>query len=495
MHSVNKLSRGEIYSIFYYTGYICILLGLIMLIPIIIALIYNEHQLIIPFVYSTIISLLIGVPLYQYYKNKTELSLKSAMIFAAVIWLIGCALAALPYYLSGQLPYWDSYFEAMSGFTTTGFTMYPNLEAVPYAMQFWRGFTQWLGGIGIIVLVLTILTSPSINIMRMYAAEGRDERITPSIRHTTRIILYIYSLYTAISVVLFILAGMPLFDSVFYTFSALSTGGFALGNESIFFYHNAWIEFVAIVVMIIGGTNFALHYTILKGNWKEYFKDIETKVAYPLLIIGTLIVAGFLYNTSYYGHDMLLALRYSVFQVVSALTTTGLQTAMPAEITQKWTGLGIFVLTILMIIGAGACSTGGGIKWLRIGILVKGAWWQVKQLLVPSKAIISHKIHHVRDLWVTDDILRLTGLFVFVYLLVYLISVIIVLIYYQNVAQVLFEVASALSNVGLADGLVTYSSPVVVKIVFIIDFWVGRLEIWPVLLLFTIIINNDPRKR
>lgn len=465
-----------------------------MLLPIVVALIYNEHQLILPFIYSTIISILIGFPLYKFFENKTELSLKSAMLFATVIWLIGCAIAALPYYISGQLPYLDGYFEAMSGFTTTGFTMYPNLDVVPYTMQFWRGFTQWLGGIGIIVLALTILTSPSVNIMRMYAAEGRDERILPSIRHTSKIILYIYTLYTVISIALFLLAGMPVFDSIFYAFSALSTGGFALKNVSIFYYHSIWIELAAIIIMIIGATNFALHYTVLKGNWREYFKDIETKVAYPLLIIGTLLVAVFLYNTSYYGHDILLSLRYSVFQVVSALTTTGLQTAMPDEITFKWTGLGIFVLTILMIVGAGACSTGGGLKWLRIGILAKGMWWEVKQLLVPTHAKIPQKIHHVRDLRISEDILKLTGLFVFTYLFVYIISVLIVLFYYQNVAQTLFEVASALSNVGLGSGLITSTSPVVVKIVFIIDFWVGRLEIWPVLLFVIISTFNIARR-
>ncbi len=465
-----------------------------MLIPIAVALIYKEYHLILPYLYSTAISVLIGIPIYKSFKVRTILSLKSAMIFSTIIWLIACALAALPYYISGQLPYLDSYFEAMSGFTTTGFTMYPNLDLVPYTMQFWRGFTQWLGGIGIIVLTLTILTSPSVNIMRMYAAEGREERILPSIRHTAKIILYIYSLYTVISFVLFLLAGMPAFDSIFYTFSALSTGGFALNNLSIFYYHNALIEIVAIIVMIIGATNFALHYTVLKGSWREYFRDIETRVAYPLLIVGTLIVAVFLYNSSVYGHDFLLSLRYSFFQVVSALTTTGLQTALSNEITYKWTGLGIFVLTILMIIGAGACSTGGGIKWLRIGILVKGMWWEVKQLLVPRRAKIPQKIHHVRDLRISGDILKLTGLFVFTYLSVYIISVMIVLFYYPNVAQTLFEVASATSNVGLSSGLIGSTSPVVVKLVFIIDFWVGRLEIWPVLLLIAITTINIARR-
>jgi trk system potassium uptake protein TrkH len=361
-------------------------------------------------------------------------------------------------------------------------------------MNFWRAFTQWLGGIGIIVMALTVLSSPGVNIMRMYSAEGRDERLVPSIRHTSRIILYIYIGYTILSIILFKLAGMPVFDSVFYAFSALSTGGFALQNASLAIYNNVWIEIVAMFIMIIGATNFALHYTVLKGNWREYFKDIETKVSWILLIGGTILVTVFLYNTSVYGHDISTALRYSSFQVVTALTTTGLQTAIPSDITFKWEGLGIFILTLLMIIGAGACSTGGGIKWLRIGILAKGMWWEIKSLLLPKSAVISRKIHHIQDIKVDKDLLRLTGLFVFSYIFVYIISIIIVLFYYSNVSQVLFEVASALSNVGLGSGLITSSSPVVVKLVFIADMWIERLEIWPILFLIVIAAQNTIRK-
>ena len=464
-----------------------------MLVPIIVALIYGEYKYITPFIYSSIISLIIGVLLFKSFDNKKEISIKSAMIFVTLIWLIGSAIAALPYYLSGDLSYFNAYFEAMSGFTTTGFSMY-NLDYASFTMNFWRAFTQWLGGIGIIVMALTILSSPAVNIMRMYSAEGREERLAPSIRHTSRIILYIYLLYTAISIILFKLAGMPVFDSIFYAFTALSTGGFALENASIAVYHNMWIELVAMIVMILGATNFALHYTVLKGNWREYFKDIESKVSWALLIGGTLLVALFLYNGSVYGHDIFTSLRYSAFQVVTALTTTGLQTANPSDIPVQWEGLGIFILTLLMIIGAGACSTGGGIKWLRIGILVKGMWWEIKSLLLPQSAVISRKIHHVSDIKINENLLRLTGLFVFSYIVVYIISVIIVLFYYQNLPQVLFEVASGLSNVGLGSALLTSTSPVVVKLVFIIDMWIGRLEIWPILLLMAIAVQNTIRK-
>ena len=423
-----------------------------------------------------------------------KMTLKSAMIFSTIIWLIACALGALPYYFAGELSYLNAYFEAMSGFTTTGFSMYSNLDAVSFTMNFWRAFTQWIGGLGIIFLLLALLRSTGADVMRLYLAEGREERLVPSIKHSTRIIVYIYLFFTAIAISLFLLAGMPVFDSVFHAFTALSTGGFGMHNTSLLFYNSVWIEIAAMIVMMIGATNFALHYTVLKGNWKEYFKDIETKVAFSLIIISTILVTFVLYNNQVYGNDLLLNFRFALFQMVSAITTTGLQTAFYPDLLAKWIGLGTFFLTILMIIGAGSLSTGGGIKWLRFGILLKGISWQVKSFILPGKAVMAKKIHHVTELKITDDILRITGAFVFTYFVIYIISVIIVLIYYPDISRVIFEVASGLSNVGLGSGIITPDSPALVKIVFIVDFWMGRLEIWPVLLLIAITINNIVRR-
>jgi trk system potassium uptake protein TrkH len=330
--------------------------------------------------------------------------------------------------------------------------------------------------------------------MRLYLAEAREEKLTPSIKHSTRVIVYMYLFFTAIAITLFLISGMPVFDSVFHAFSALSTGGFGMHNTSLLFYNSVWIEIAAMIVMMIGATNFALHYTVLRGKWKEYFKDIETKVAYSLIIITTVLVTFMLYNNHVYGNDLLLNLRYALFQMVSAITTTGLQTAFYPDLLAKWIGLGTFLLTIVMIIGAGSLSTGGGIKWLRFGVLLKGISWQIKSFILPGKAVMAKKIHHVTEMSITDDILRITGAFVFTYFLIYIISVVIVLIYYPDISRVIFEVASALSNVGLGSGIITPDSPVLVKIVFIIDFWMGRLEIWPVLLLFVITFNNIFRR-
>jgi trk system potassium uptake protein TrkH len=494
MQRVHRLSRREVKTILHYTGDVCMLLGAAMLVPILVSFIYNEPRYIAPFLSSAAVSAVIGFALVKIFKIETQITLKSAMVFSTIIWLIACALGALPYYISGELSYLNSYFEAMSGFTTTGFSMYSNLNAVSFTMNFWRAFTQWIGGLGIIFLLLALLRSTGADVMRLYLAEGREERLRPSIKHSTRVIIYIYVFFTAIGIILFLLAGMPLFDSVFYTFTALSTGGFGMQNTSILFYNSIWIEIAAMILMMIGATNFALHYTVLKGNWKEYFRDIETKVAFSLIILSTILVTFVLYNNQVYGNNLLLNFRFALFQMVSAISTTGLQTAFYPDILSKWIGLGTFLMTIIMIIGAGSLSTGGGIKWLRLGVLLKGISWQVKSFILPGKAVMAKKIHHVTELKVTDDILRITGAFVFTYLVIYIISIVIVLIYYNDISRVIFEVASALSNVGLSSGIITPDSPVLVKLVFIIDFWVGRLEIWPVLLLIAIAINNVVRR-
>ncbi|MEN6329760.1 MAG: TrkH family potassium uptake protein [Methanobacteriaceae archaeon] len=492
---MNRLSRRELKTIMHYNGGVCLFLGMAMLIPLVVCFIYHEYQYFTPFLSSAIGTIVFGVICLKVFRKETTISLKVAMVFSTIIWLLVCALSALPYYLSGELSYLNAYFEAMSGFTTTGFSMYTNLDGVSYTINFWRAFTQWLGGLGIIFLVLALLRSTGADVMRLYLAEGRDERLQPSIRHTTRTIIYIYGFFTILSIVLFKMAGMDIFDSIFHAFSALSTGGFGMHNTSLLFYHNLWIEIVAMIVMMIGATNFALHYTVLKGNWKEYFKDIETKVAYSLIIIATILVTAMLFKNHVYGADLLLNLRYALFQVVSAVTTTGLQTAFYPDLITKWIGLGIFLITLLMVIGAGSCSTGGGIKWLRFGILMKGMVWQVKSFIFPGKAVMSKKIHHVTELGLTDDVIRVAGAFVFTYFLIFVTSIIIVLFYYNDFSQVIFEVASALSNVGLSSGLMTPQSPDLVKIVFIFDFWIGRLEIWPVLLLISITLQNVINRR
>lgn len=248
MQRFYRLSRKELKTILHFIGDTCLLLAAAFLIPLIVAFIYNEPQYYVPFISSAIISGIIGLIFIKIFKREIEFTLKSAMIFSTIIWLITCALAALPYFFSGELSYLNAYFEAMSGFTTTGFSMYPLLDVVSPTINFYRGFTQWIGGLGIIFLLLVLLRSTGGDVLRLYLAEGREERLRPSIKHSTNIIVYIYLLFTAIAIILFYIAGMPLFDSIFYAFTALSTGGFGLHNTSLLFYNSIWIEIAAMII-------------------------------------------------------------------------------------------------------------------------------------------------------------------------------------------------------------------------------------------------------
>ncbi|BBL61101.1 hypothetical protein MARBORIA2_13940 [Methanobrevibacter arboriphilus] len=340
--------------------------------------------------------------------------------------------------------------------------------------------TQWIGGLGIIFTMIIILRSSGTSIMRLYNAEGRSERILPSIRNTSKIILYIYLFLTVVGVFLFIISGLPLFDSIFYTFVSLSTGGFALNSNSILYYNNGWVELAAMVVMILGSINFALVYLLFKRKFREFFNDIETKVAIIIIPLFIIIVSVALIEFNVYG-NISENIRFGAFQIVSAISTTGLQTVFYPEILNSWPAITFFIIIISMIIGGGSGSTSGGIKWLRIGLLFKAIFWQIKSFLLPG-AVIPKKINHFQGLKVNNDLLRITGLFIFLYIFVYVISVLIVLSYYNNLSQVLFEIASAMGNVGLTSGILTPNSPDFIKIVFMIDFWLGRLEIWPVLL-------------
>lgn len=479
MSTLNSIKSKDLSTIFHYTGQVCLILGIFLLIPIIVAVIYKEYDLGLAFLLSGIISISVGLLAIKLFK-KYEMSSKVAMIFSTLIWIVASFLGALPYFLSGELSFINAFFEAISGFTTTGFSMLNSIEAAGFSINFWRAFTQWVGGLGIIFTVIIVLRSSGTSILRLYKAEGRDEKIVPSIRNTSKIILYIYLALTVIGLVLFLLSGLPLFDSIFYTFVSLSTGGFALSVNGILHYNSQWIELAAMFVMISGSINFALLFLLTKKRFRDFFTDIETKVAIVLIPLFIIIVSALLIHYNIYG-SIFENIRFAAFQVVSAISTTGLQTSFYPEILNNWPSASFFILVIAMIIGAGSCSTGGGIKWLRVGLLSKAIIWQIKSFLLPGKAIIPTKVKHYNRLKVNNNLLRISALFVVLYLFVYAISVFIILAYYNNIPQALFEVASAMGNVGLTSGILTPDSPEIVKIVFMIDFWVGRLEIWPVL--------------
>lgn len=495
MTVISKSHINQFETVLHYFADASLVIGITILIPIIIALIYNETRYIIPFLAVGISIIIFSIILRHVCKPKSKMTIKLSMFLVMFVWLYIALMGCLPYYFSGELSFLNSYFEAMSGFTTTGFTMFNDFYTIPYTINFWRGLTQWLGGLGIIFMVLTFLKSDGNDVIPLYNAEGRDERIFPSIRHTTKVMLYLYLGFTVLGVLLFVLARMPIFDSIFYTFTALSGGGFATSVISIYEYNSFPIELVAMLLMILGATNFNLHYVVFKKHkWKEYFRDTETKVFLSCVIVSVLLIGTVLSVHHVYGSNVLHNFRFALFQVISAITTTGLQTSFPKELHNGYNAFGTLILTVLMIIGAGTGSTGGGIKWQRIGIMGHSIQNEVISLLEPSRAVVVSKFHHMKDVIITNKAVKYTLSFITLYLIVFFISVMILLVFYNDLSAVLFEVASAMGNVGLSDGLVNASSPVIVKLVYIADFWLGRLEIWPVLIVIYTIFRKTKKR-
>jgi len=290
-------------------------------------------------------------------RRRAEIGFREGFVIVTAGWILFSACGALPFYLSGALPaYTDAYFEAMSGFTTTGATVLLDIEGQPLALHFWRSFMQWLGGMGIIVLSLAVLPMLGVGGMQLYRAEVPGpvpDRLVPRIRQTARLLWGIYVLLSAIEVLVLVLLGMPFMEAVLHAFTTMSTGGFSPKAASIGAYHSVAIDTVLIVFMFLAGANFALHFQALRGNIRVY-RDTEFRFYGMVVLVAVVGMTLVLWLQVY--PDLSSALRYGAFQVVSIVTTTGFVTADYS----LWPFFAVFILLSLMFLGGCAGSTGGG---------------------------------------------------------------------------------------------------------------------------------------
>ncbi len=480
LYATNRMKPNELKTLGHYTGFICVALSLFMLIPIICGWIFHDSQKYLnSFYISFLATLIVGAILYFKLKPTrfTELSFKGSLIFVTAIWFVVAFFAALPFYLSGDLSFIDAIYESMSAITTTGFTMYSSTFTYSYSIAMWKCLTQWLGGLGIILLLLALVPSAT-SLKKLYIAEGRAEQITPSIKHTSRIYFKIYLILTSIGIILYLLAGLNLFNSICYTFAAIATGGFSISSVSVDFFNTPIIQLVTIIIMLAGGMNFLIHYQIIKGKWGKVYKDDELKTMFILIALSTIIIAINLYVNGYYNQSVPTIIEHSLFQVVSVITSTGFQSTS----IDYWPPLSYVVLIILMLTGSSMCSTSGGIKLYNIVIALRSVVWELYEIILPKNTVMPHKLFHDKYKVIKNEEIKHVLLFIIAYLLVFIFSVLIVACYNGNFEYIIISVASALGNTGLGPTFMSTSSPFVVKLIFIFDFWIGRIAIWPVLL-------------
>lgn len=467
-------------------GGLIAILGIVMDFAMIPALYFKEYDGLLDFFTLSIICIILGFAL-RFGVKADEPELKHAVITAAIGWLSIAIISAIPFMLIGHSSFIDGFFEAMSGWTGTGLTMYAKPSTLSHTIQFWRSTMQWVGGVGVIVLMVSILARPGTGAFALYKAEGREERIHPSIISTVRTIWWFYAGITIIGIALFFAAGMPLWDAINHAMVTLGTGGFSIKDGSIGEYNNIYIEITSLIIMFLGCVPFFLYYKIFKGKFKSFLRDVQIKAFLTMILIGVGMLA---FENFYFAHlNLWDSIRYSTFQFISGLSTCGLQNSNISD----WSPTALIILSIAMILGAPTGSTGGGIKTVRVLLFLAGIEWWFKRTLMPKHGIATIKFGGKR--LTEDKITREISeamLIIFLWLVFLGFSTISLLHLMPQftVEKLLFELASAQSNVGLSTGVTSATMPVAAKVLLIFNMWIGRLEIIPVLLLFRALIRG-----
>ena len=441
------------------------------------------------FLLSTIITLLAGViGLLVGHRAESRMGEREGYVIVAMVWVVFSAFGLLPYYLSGQVPsLTDAWFESMSGFTTTGATIIPNLDVITHGLLFWRSLTQWIGGMGIIVLSIAILPIFGLNGMQLYAAEVTGltyEKLSPRIADTAKMMWSIYLLLTATEVAALWLCGMDVFDAVCHSFSTIATGGFSTHNNSLEFYDSAAIHYTVTFFMFISGINFVLLIYLLRGKARNFFQDEELRwYSVAVLVFAIALTLGlYIARPGWTALHMERAFRDSIFTVISSMTSTG----YTISDYMYWPIVAWVVIFFLMLTGACAGSTAGGIKWVRLSIIMKNGVAEFQRRIHPN-AIVPVKLN---DKAVPQQTINNIMAFLIFYVFIIVVTVVIFCASGVNFDESIGAAVSAIGNVGISIGQFgpagTYAEfPTVAKWVMSFVMLVGRLEIFTVLLLFT----------
>ncbi|MDD1675484.1 MAG: TrkH family potassium uptake protein [Methanomicrobiales archaeon] len=465
-------------------GIVSELLGAVTLTPLIVLVVFREWDMLIPMLSVPATFFILGVLISRVPRSEHTPHLSVALVTAAITWMVVAIIGALPFVLGMHMSWTDSIFEAMSGWTGTGYTVMPSLDTTPHVIIFWRSFIQWIGGIGVIAFGVALLSRSGIASTRLFRAEGRPDAFMPSVASTGKRIWGMYLILTVIFIGLVSLAGEPLWDTVNLVMVSLATGGFAPHDAGIGFYNNPLFEGLLLVPMLAGMFPFKVYFVLFKGDVRVMFRNGAVRAILALAFLSSTIVSLYLY---FFNHlPLTTAVRQGFFNTISGFATCGLQNANP----HLWVAQPIIMITIMMVIGGAAGSTAGGIKVDRLILGYTGLIWGFKRYFVRGNVIVPFK-HEGRIIPKNTTELELSKnmLIIILWLIMLFLATMLVLTLVPTIAEnfgtheVLFELVSAMSNVGLGLGILTPTSPVVIKWIYTFLMWVGRLEIVPVLIL------------
>ncbi len=416
--------------------------------------------------------------------DKLELGKREGYLIVTLGWICMSLFGALPFIFHGSIPnFSNAFFETMSGFTTTGASILTNIESMPHGLLFWRSFTQWIGGMGIIVLSLAILPLLGIGGMQLYAAEVpgiTKDKLHPRVKETAKRLWIIYLGFTLAETVLLMFAGMNFFDAINHSFTTMATGGFSTKNSSTAYYYSPFIQYILIVFMFFAGVNFAIHYLIIHGKFSFFKKNDEFRY-YLFLILGVSIFIAIIHQPHVdFGFEE--SFRQALFHVVSLVTTTG----FVSSDYENWAIFSRMIFFILLFIGGSAGSTGGGIKVVRHLLLFKNGYLELKRLVHP-RAIIPVRLNGKA---VSSEIISNVQAFFIIYILIFVFGSIVLSLMGLDFISSVGAVATCLGNVGPGIGTVGPVAnfnhlPELAKWLLSFLMLLGRLELFTVLIIFT----------
>ena len=462
-------------------GQVLLVESALMLIPLAVALLYGGGDA-VPILISLVVTAAAGELLSLLRPRSDNLRAREGFAVVALGWILVSFFGCLPFRLHGCIPKLvDAYFETVSGFTTTGATLLTDVEVLPKGLLFWRSFSHWVGGMGVLVLSLALLPkmgARSIHLMRAESPGPAVDKLVPRVGNNAKILYYLYISLTAVMLVCLLLTGMNLYDALIHTFGAAGTGGFSNYNASVGAFHSPAAEIIIGVFMALFGVNFSIYYYILRRNWGAVKHNSELWTYLAMMLVSSVVIAVNILPM--YGHNFFTSLRYSFFQVSSIMTTTGYATAD----FDLWPQLSRTLLTALMLVGASAGSTGGGLKVVRMQLLVKSGVREIRHTVHP-KSVNTIKMD---GRTVSDSVLNGVQSFFFMYILVLIVSVLLISFDGYDLETNLTAVLSALSNIGPGFNLVGPTRNFSIfsdfsTFVLSMDMLIGRLEIFPMLML------------
>ena len=467
--------------IIYILGKIMLIGSAVLIPPLAVSFIYGDgcHW---AFLIAIAVFLILGTAAF-FPPKKKELFAREGLMIVAIAWILFSIVGGLPFFISREIPsFVDCFFETVSGFTTTGSTILADVESMSKSLLFWRSFTHWIGGMGVLVFAMAIFAQKDARTTHIMRAEMPGPKIGKLVSKWQFSIRILYGIYIALTVAEFILllfGGMGVYDSLVHTFGTAGTGGFGVKNSSIGYYNSAYIDYVIGIFMILFGINFNIYYLLIARKFIQVVRSDELKTYIGIVVTATVLIA---INVTNQYSNFAEAFRYSFFQVSSIITTTGYATAD----FNMWPVFSQIILIILMFTGSCAGSTGGGIKIVRISILVKTALREIKKTISP-KSVVSVKSDGKS---LDREAVSGVGAYFIVYMLVLLLSVLLVSLDKADITTTVTSVIATLNNVGPGLGAVgptgNFSDfSILSKLILSLDMLAGRLELYPVLMLFT----------